>query len=239
MELSKTDAIKGIKSWPEIERPRERLIRHGPDTLTDAQLLAILLRTGRKKISALEMANQLLKQFGGLAALKQVSISELCSVNGIGPAKAAQILASIELGRRSLVQPLHSGLRALSSRDIYHHYHPLLRDLKQEVFKLLLFDGKNRLIKDMTVSTGSLSMNIVHPREVFKPAVRESAASVILLHNHPSGDPTPSPEDRELTKRLVKAGRIMGVKVLDHVVIGDGRYFSFSDQGWEIDGSPA
>jgi len=227
--------MNGIKNWPEFERPRERLIRQGPETLTDAQLLAILLRTGRKKTSAQEMANQLLRQFGGLTDLQQVSISELCSVNGIGPAKATQILAAFELGRRSLARPLHSRLRALSSRDIYEHYHPLLRDLKQEVFKLVLFDGKNRLIKDLTVSKGSLSMNIVHPREVFKPAVRESAASVILLHNHPSGDPTPSPEDRVLTNRLVKAGRIMGVKVLDHVVIGRGRYFSFSDQGWEID----
>ena len=234
MEGLKTDTAKGIKNWPEIERPRERLIRHGPEILSDAHLLAILLRTGRKKTSAVEIANHLLRQFGGLAGLKQVSIPELCSVNGIGPAKAAQILASLELGRRSLAQPLNRELRALSSRDIYHHYHPLLRDMKREIFKLLLFDGKNRLIKDTTISTGSLSLNIVHPREVFKPAVRESASSVILLHNHPSGDPTPSPEDRELTRRLVKAGRIMGIKVLDHIVIGDGRYVSFADQGWEI-----
>ncbi len=234
METSKTNTAKGIKSWPEIERPRERLMRHGPEMLSDAQLLAILLRTGRKKISAVEMAHHLLKQFGGLAALKQVTVSELCSVNGIGPAKASQILASLELGRRSLAQPLNLGLRALSSRDIYHHYHPLLRDMKRELFKLLLFDAKNRLLKDTTISTGSLSLNIVHPREVFKPAVRESASSVILLHNHPSGDPTPSPEDRELTRRLVKAGRIMGIKVLDHIVIGDGTYFSFADQGLDI-----
>lgn len=234
METFETNTVKGIKNWPEIERPRERLIRHGPETLSDAQLLAILLRTGRKSRSAVEMANHLLKQFGGLAALKQLSVSELCSVNGIGPAKAAQILASLELGRRSLAQPLNLGLQALSSRDIYHHYHPLLRDMKRELFKLLMFDGKNRLIKEMTISTGSLSLNIVHPREVFKPAVRESASSVILLHNHPSGDPTPSPEDRELTRRLVKAGRIMGIKVLDHIVIGDGRYFSFADQGFDI-----
>jgi len=225
---------KSIKSWPETERPMERLIRFGPETLSDAQLMAILIRTGRKKSSAVDMAKHLLRRFGGLASLKQVTISELCSVNGIGPAKAAQILASLELGRRSLAQPLHKELRVLSSRDIYHHYHPLLRDMKRELFKLLLFDGKNRLLKDTTISTGSLSLNIVHPREVFKPAVRESASSVILLHNHPSGDPTPSPEDRELTRRLVKAGRIMGIKVLDHVVIGDGRYFSFADQGWEI-----
>jgi DNA repair protein RadC len=234
MKSLNADTGKGIKSWPEIERPRERLIRHGPETLSDAQLLAILLRTGRRKSSAVEMAHHLLKRFGGLAALKQISVSELCSVDGVGPAKAAQILASLELGRRSLAQPLHRELRALSSRDIYHHYHPLLRDSKKEHFMLLMFDGKNRLLKEITVSTGSLSLNIVHPREVFKAAVRESATSVILLHNHPSGDPAPSPEDRELTRRLVEAGRIMGIKVLDHIVLGDGRYVSFADQGWEI-----
>jgi DNA repair protein RadC len=234
MDTGKITTTRGIKNWPEIERPRERLIRHGPEVLSDAQLLAILLRSGRKKSSAVEMAHHLLRQFGGLAALIQVSVSELCSVKGIGPAKAAQIMASLELGRRSLAQPLHTGLRALSSRDVFLHYHPLLRDMKKELFKLLLFDGKNRLLKDITISTGSLSLNIVHPREVFKSAVRESAAAVILVHNHPSGDPTPSPEDRELTKRLAKAGGIMGIKVLDHIVIGDGRYFSFADQGTEI-----
>lgn len=225
---------KGIKNWPETERPRERLIQKGAETLSDAQLLAVLLRTGRRKSSAVEMARHLLSRFGGLAAIKQVGVPELCSVDGIGPAKAAQILASLELGRRSLAHPLHRDLRVLSSRDIFDHYHPLLRDSKKEHFMLLMFDGKNRLLNEITVSTGSLSLNIVHPREVFKAAVRSSAASVIFLHNHPSGDPTPSPEDHALTRRLVKAGRIMGIKVLDHLVLGDGRYVSFADQGWEV-----
>jgi len=234
MEESKTTSPKGIKSWPEGERPRERLIQLGSESLSDAQLLAILLRTGRRKSSALDLACHLLDQCGGLAALKQLSVAELCSMKGIGPAKAAQIQASLELGRRSLAQPLNLGFRVSSSRDIYRHYYPLLRDMKKETFKLLLFDGKNRLLKDITVSTGSLSLNIVHPREVFKPAVRESAASIILLHNHPSGDSSPSPEDRELTRRLAEAGRIMGVKVLDHIVIGDGTYYSFADQGSEL-----
>jgi DNA repair protein RadC len=234
MESSKPIPTRGIRNWPEHERPRERLIRYGPDTLSDAQLLAILVRTGRNRNNAVEVAHLLITRFGGLAGLKHATVSELRTVEGIGPAKAAEILASLELGRRVLAQPIHSGLRALSSRDIYFHYHPLLRDTKKELFKLLMFDGKNRLLKDVTVSTGSLSLNIVHPREVFKSAVRESAAAVILVHHHPSGDPSPSPEDRELTKRLAKAGRIMGIKVLDHIVIGDGRYFSFADQGSEI-----
>jgi len=234
MESSSKIPTRSIRNWPECERPRERLIRQGPDTLSDALLLAILIRSGRTKNNAVEVAHLLMTRFGGLTGLRQATVSELRSVKGIGPAKAAEILASLELGRRALAQPMHAGLRALSSRDIYHHYHPLLRDSKKEHFMLLMFDGKNRLLKEITVSTGSLSLNIVHPREVFKAAVRESATSVILLHNHPSGDPAPSPEDRELTRRLVEAGRIMGIKVLDHIVLGDGRYVSFADQGWEI-----
>ena len=239
MEKEKTKAgeVSSIRSWPAEERPRERLIRMGPESLSEAQLLAILLRTGRKSTSAVEMACQLLTRAGGLSALKQMTASEICSMRGIGPAKAAQILAALELGRRSMAGPLPAGTQFPSSRQIFDHYYPLLKDMKREVFKLLLLDGKNRLVKDVHISTGSLSLTIVHPREVFKPAVRESAAAVILLHNHPSGDPSPSPEDRELTRRLIEAGRIMGIRVLDHVVIGDGRYFSFADRGLEIDGS--
>ncbi len=224
--------LKGsIPKWPASERPRERLLRLGTESVSEAELLANLIGTGEKNRNALELARLLLQRFGGLAGLKHLTIPELCSVGGIGPAKASRILAALELGRRALSEPLGLDLRAMSSRDIYSHYYPRLRDLKKEVFLLLLFDGKNRLIRDVTISTGSLSLNIVHPREVFKPAVRESASAVILLHNHPSGDPTPSAEDRELTRRLVAAGRIMGIRVLDHVVIGDGNYFSFSDRG--------
>ena len=239
MEEDKTETgeLSSIRSWPALERPRERLIRMGPESLSEAQLLAILLRTGRKSLSAVGMACQLLSRAGGLSALRQMTAAEICSMRGIGPAKAAQILAALELGRRSMAGPLSPGTKFSSSRQVYDHYSPLLRDLKKEIFKLLLLDGKNRLMKDVHVSTGSLSLNIVHPREVFKPAVRESAAAVILLHNHPSGDPAPSPEDRELTRRLTEAGRIMGIRVLDHVVVGDGRYFSFADRGLEIDGS--
>jgi len=236
MQTTKAIPTRKIREWPENERPRGRLIHHGPEAISDAELLAILIRSGRKSDNAIEVARHLLARFGGLAGLTQVTVSELRSINGIGPAKAAEILASIELGRRSMAKPIGSGLRALSSRDVFSHYHPLLRHLKREVFKLLMFDGKNRLLKDVTISTGSLSLNVVHPREVFKPAVRESAAAVILIHNHPSGDPAPSPEDRELTRRLTDAGRIMGIKVLDHIVIGAGRYFSFADHGTEING---
>jgi DNA repair protein RadC len=136
------------------------------------------------------------------------------------------------MGRRSLAIPLSTGTRISSSADLFKHFHPALRDVKHELFKVVLLDAKNTVLKETTVSEGSLTLSIVHPREVFTLAVRESAAAVILVHNHPSGDPTPSQEDRRLTDRLVAAGRLLGIRVLDHLVIGDGRYVSFSDEGW-------
>jgi DNA repair protein RadC len=223
---------KGIHSWPEHERPRELLLSKGPHGLSDAQLLAILLRIGRPDSSAVEVAMDLLSRLEGLRGLANRSLQELCVVPGIGPAKAAQILAAVELGKRALAIPLTAGLRIRQSQDIFQHYYPLLRDLRHEVFKALLLDAKHGLIRDMTVSEGSLTVSIVHPREVFNLAVRESAAAVIFVHNHPSGDPHPSEEDHALTRRLTAAGEILGIRVLDHIVIGDGRYVSFADEGF-------
>lgn len=222
---------KGIQSWPEHERPRELLLSNGPQGLSDAQLLAILLRIGRPDLSAVGVAMDLLARLEGLRGLANRSLQELCVVPGIGPAKAAQILAAVELGKRALSTPLTAGLRIRQSQDIFHHYYPLLRDLRHEVFKALLLDAKHGLIRDMTISEGSLTVSIVHPREVFNLAVRESAAAVIFVHNHPSGDPHPSEEDHALTRRLMAAGEILGIRVLDHIVIGDGRYVSFADEG--------
>ncbi|HLG43909.1 MAG TPA: DNA repair protein RadC [Nitrospirales bacterium] len=222
----------GIATWPLEERPRERLLRYGPETLTDGQLLAILLGNGHARGTALDISMALLNRHGGLQGLGQDGIRELCSVRGIGPAKAAVIKAALEIGKRATSVPLTTGQRVTSSRDVFGYYRPLLRDLRREVFKVILLDGKNTIIKDVTVSEGSLTLSIVHPREAFVPAVRESAAAVIFVHNHPSGDPEASPEDRALTQRLVSAGEIMGIRVLDHVIIGDIRYFSFADQGW-------
>lgn len=224
-------SLRTIKNWPKSERPRERLIEKGPSSLSDAQLLAVLLRTGREQASAVELAIDLLTRFGGLSGLAAVSISELCAVAGIGPAKAADLLASLELGRRVLTKPLKKGLKIRGSIEVYRHYHLMLRDLKKEVFKVLLLDSKHRVLKDLTISTGSLNLNVVHPREVFHQAIRESAAALIVLHNHPSGDPTPSEEDYELTTRLVKAGEIIGIAVLDHLILGDGQYVSFAERG--------
>jgi DNA repair protein RadC len=225
-------ARRGIQSWPEEERPRELLFAKGPQGLSDAQLLAILLRVGRADSSAVEVAMDVLTQLEGLRGLANRSLEELCAIPGIGPAKAAQILAGIELGKRALATPLTEGNRIQGSKHIFEHYYPLLRDLRHEVFKAVLLDAKHTVIRDCTVSQGSLTVSIVHPREVFNLAVRESAAAIIFVHNHPSGDPEPSQEDHALTQRLMAAGEILGIRVLDHVVIGDGRYVSFADEGY-------
>ena len=227
-----TKGIKrGIQGWPKRERPREQLIRLGPNSLSDSQLLAILLRTGRPDSTAVQVSMELLHRLDGLSGLANRALEELCTIPGIGRAKAAQIQAAIELGKRVLSVPIASGVRIKSSGDLFHHYHPLLRDLRHEVFKIILLDAKHCIIRDETVSKGSLTVSIVHPREVFGFAVKASAAAVIFLHNHPSGDPNPSQEDRSLTKRLVEAGNILGIQVLDHLIIGDGKYVSFADQG--------
>lgn len=220
-----------IRDWPEDERPRERLIKHGAESLSDAQLVAILLRTGHQRQNAVALAIKLILQFGGLLALSQASIAELCKNQGIGPAKAAILKAALELGRRTISSPLHAGVRIRGSQDIYRHYHAHLRGLKHEMFKVILLDGKNRILRDTIISEGSLTVSIVHPREAFNPAVRDSAGAVIFIHNHPSGDPTPSREDHALTKRLVACGDLLGIKVLDHLVVGDGNYYSFADRG--------
>ncbi len=215
-----------------MERPRERLIRDGPYALSDSQLLAIILQTGRPDTTAVQVSMELLQRSNGLSGLSNRGVEELCSIPGIGRAKAAQIQAAIELGKRVLSTPLTRGIRIGASHDLFQHYYPLLRDLRYEVFKVILLDARHCVIRDSTVSKGSLTLSIVHPREVFNLAVRASAAAVIFLHNHPSGDPFPSDEDRTLTKRLVDAGNILGIRVLDHLIIGDGKYVSFADQGW-------
>lgn len=238
-EVQRRERKGGIHQWPLSERPRERLLQDGPEALSDAQLLAILLRVGRQDSSAVEVAMDLLRQLDGLHGLSNRSVEELCRISGVGPAKAAQLKAAIELGKRVLAAPLSSGTKIASSADLFRHYYPLLRDLRHEMFKIVLLDAKHVIIRDATVSEGSLTVSIVHPREVFNLAVRESAAAVIFVHNHPSGDPSPSEEDRVLTARLVAAGELLGIQVLDHLIIGDGHYTSFADQGWLNQASPA
>ncbi len=222
-----------IKDWPVADRPREKLLLSGPATLSDTELLALILRTGHagSGSSALDLSRQLLQRFGSLRAMASAAATELCEVSGVGPAKAAEILALGELARRFAITPLAPGMRFTSSGAVFAHFHERLRDLKKEVFLSLLLDSKNRVLREIKVSEGSLNASIVHPREVFQPVIRESAAAVLFVHNHPSGDPAPSREDLELTERLREAGNLMGVRVLDHIIIGCGRYVSLADRG--------
>jgi len=219
-----------VKSWPENERPRERLIAQGTATLSDAQLLAIILRSGKAGRTALDLGRELLDRFGGLSGIEQASIRELCALPGIGPAKAAEIKAAIEIGKR-YQRPSLAGASFCSCEDVVNYFGPRMKDLKKEVFRCALLDTKNKIIREEIVSMGSLTASIVHPRDTFKAAIRESAAAVIFIHNHPSGDTRPSQEDILLTRRLVQAGEVLGIQVLDHVIIGDGTHFSFRDNG--------
>jgi DNA repair protein RadC len=229
--------MQPIKEWPESDRPREKLLEHGPESLSPAELLAIILRTGEASTgqSALDHGRALMTLSGNsFRALADASTQELCTIKGIGPAKAAQVKAALEIARRFAQEEIKRGDQFRSSSDIFKHYHEQLGSLKKEEFHVLLLDAKNRKIKDVRISEGSLTSSLVHPREVFNPVIRESAAAVVLVHNHPSGDPTPSQEDLHITRRLRDVGDIMGVRVLDHLIIGRGKYVSFVDDGyWE------
>ncbi|WP_277058408.1 RadC family protein [Trichlorobacter lovleyi] len=223
-----------IKDWPEDERPREKLLKRGAAALSDAELLALVLRTGDAAAgkSAIDLGRELLERFdGNLRELAQAELNELQQIKGLGLAKAASIKAAFTLGKRFQARRLETLERFTSPAQVFDFFHHELRDNRKELFLTLLLDGKNRITRKVQVSEGSLNQSIVHPREVFAPAVRESAAAVIFIHNHPSGDPAPSREDREITRRLNEAGEILGIKVLDHIIIGDGAYFSFVESG--------
>lgn len=222
-----------IKNWPEDERPRERLIKFGEDKLSDAHLLGMLLGSGDKQANknAVDLALDLLNQFGGLQHLDTASINEMCQIKGIGSAKAAQIKAALEVGKRLTSKNTGPRVKMLCSQDFVNYFSPFLRRLKKEVVKIALLNPKLQIIKDITVSEGSLNSSIVHPREVMIPAIKESAASIVMIHNHPSGDPTPSQQDMQITHRISKTGHIIGIKLLDHIIIGDGSFYSFADEG--------
>lgn len=220
-----------IKSLPQDLRPRERLAAGGPEALSNAELLAIILRTGWQQENALDLAQRLLAEPRGLRFLAEASFEELASFKGVGPAKAAQVKAAVELGRR-LAQAGRVGRPVIHSPlDVAALLMEEMRYLDREHFRALSLNTKNQVLSLDNISIGSLNSSIVHPREVFKRAITNSAAAVILVHNHPSGDPAPSREDIEVTKRLVQAGKILGIAVLDHIIIGDGRYLSFKEKG--------
>ena len=221
-----------IKGMPSEERPREKMIRQGKESLSNGELLAILLKSGSREKSALELANELLcLSQDGLLYLEDCSIEEMAAVKGIGEAKACQIMAALELGKRAATLPRKEKPAIGGPQDIVQLFMEKMRYYKKEYFKTLLLDTKGRVIEETEISVGDLNSAPVHPREVFMQAVRRSAAAVVLLHNHPSGDPTPSPEDLEITARLVESAHILGINVVDHIVIGDGVYVSMKSEG--------
>jgi DNA repair protein RadC len=223
-----------IKDMPESMRPREKLMLRGESTLSEAELLAIVLGGGTRNINAVDLATLLLSEYKNLRQLKEASLEELMEVKGIGPAKAVSIKAALELGRRAAIDAptkMHikspeDAINAATGANMEE-----MRYFDREHFRVMYLDRKGGLLVMEDVSVGGLHSSIVHPREVFKTAVKKSAASMILIHNHPSGDPTPSREDIDITNRLIEAGKLMGIEVLDHVIIGDNTYCSLKARG--------
>ena len=223
---------QSIKQWPENERPRERLLEYGAESLSDAQLLAIVLRTGGGQKSALDLAMEILNVFGSLKRLEEASKGELSGIKGLGKAKIAQVKAACELGRRLSREVVDKGPAFSTGREVYQYYCNRFDNCRKEEFHCAILDAKNRLARNYRVSVGTLTQSLIHPREAFREAIRESAASVIFVHNHPSGDPKPSSDDILVTEKLVKAGELIGIKVLDHVIIGNRSYVSMMEHGY-------
>jgi len=220
-----------IRDLPVEERPRERLQQYGAGMLSNAELLAILLRVGARGVSALRMADRLLRDLGGLAGIAKARLPQLSSQPGIGLAKAAQLQAAFELGKRLAAASEHGRPMVNSAADAAALVMEELRYLDQECLVALFLDTRNQLIRKKTLTMGTLTGSTAHPREIFKEAVTHSAASLIVVHNHPSGDPTPSKTDIALTDRLVKASQLIGIPLLDHLIIGDGKYASLKQLG--------
>lgn len=214
-----------VRDLPKEERPREKLIQRGAASLSDTELLAILLRTGTSSVSVLHLAEEVLAKYQdkGLVSIMNISPQEIASVHGVGLAKAATIVAAVELGRRLSAKAAQKLEKIEGPEDVARYASPLLRFEQKEHFLVMLLDVRNRVLAMPTISIGSLTASVAHPREIFREAIRYSAANMILIHNHPSGDPTPSREDIQITKQMMKAGAIMGIPVLDHIIIaGDG-----------------
>ncbi len=224
-----------IKEMPEDARPRERLERSGPEVLSNQELLAITISTGvvsgKIKCTAIDLATNLLKEFDSLKGIAQTDFKQLIEVSGIGPAKACQIMAAFELGKRVAMFTTNNKPIIRQPTDVFDYFRDEMSLLPNEIFRVVALDTKNRILKDKTISEGTLNASIVHPRDVFRFAVIQTAANIILLHNHPSGDPTPSKEDLQITKRLVEVGKIMDIQVLDHLVIAGGKYISMKEMG--------
>lgn len=221
-----------IREMPAAERPRERLTRLGASALSAVELLALVIGSGGGGRSAIDLAQQVFARNGGsLRRLASSPVASIRSIAGVGPAKAVVLHAALEIGRRLAAESRNAGEPVSGPMDVYRFFAPRLEDLPVEEFHVAVLDTQHRLERDITVTRGLLSASLVHPREVFREAIAERAASIILVHNHPSGDPTPSTDDRKVTSQLVAAGRLLDIPVHDHVIIGRGRYASFAESG--------
>lgn len=224
--------IRLIKDFSPEEKPREKLKNLGLHAVENVELMAILLGSGTKGENVLQLADKVLDMIKHELFFQEISLEDLMEIKGIGLSKASTILAGIELGRRLQLEDNRRSIQINNPQSIADYYYTKLRHEMKEHFCVLLLDTKNRIIAEEKISEGSLNASIVHPREVFKPAIRKSANSVILIHNHPSGDTEPSREDIEVTKRLVEAGEIIGISVLDHIIIGDHQYLSMKKESY-------
>lgn len=220
-----------VKDLPLEERPRERLLHYGPENLAASELIAIILRTGSADQTVTSLADELLVTFKDLRGIAKASCAEIANIKGIGPAKAVQLKAAFELGRRILTgNPVQAPMIS-KPQDIFNLMKASFQDLDREHFKVIHLNTKNHVLKIETTAIGILSSSPVHPREVFKEAIKMNSAGIILTHNHPSGDPTPSQDDLLLTSRLREAGDILGIQVIDHIIFGDNRYVSLKERG--------
>lgn len=219
-----------VRDLPRQERPRERLQKFGPEALSAQELLALVIGRGIPKKSVMNIAQELLAKFGNVRAISQATIEELSQIKGIALAKAVQIKACFELGKREDLEPEFINLDIKDPEAVIKAIRASIKDRSKEHFKLILLNPRNKIIGISTISIGTLNASLVHPREVFKDAITHSAASVVLAHNHPSGDPEPSEDDIMITKRLIEAGKILGVEVTDHVVISKNGFFSFKEK---------
>jgi len=232
-----TDAayIPTIKELPTSERPRERLLEYGVGALSTAELLAIILRTGTRDENVILLSHRILARFGSLAGLVQASTAEMISEHGLGPAKVAQLKAALELGRRMLVESPEERSQIRSPADAANLVMTEMGLLEQEQLRVILLDTKNRVLATPTIYVGSLNTSLIRVGELFREAIRTNCASLIVLHNHPSGDPTPSPEDVAVTRQIVEAGKLLDVDVLDHLIIGRQRFVSLKERGLGFD----
>jgi len=219
-----------IKQWPLQDRPREKLLRKGPAVLSDAELLALLIGSGTRSMSALDLAKAAVTDYGNLSSMAGCTAGELLRIKGLGPAAVSRIIAAFELGRRAEKASYTNSTKITCVEDVVSFYRPMTRDLKKEVFRVLLLDSANNIIRESIVTEGILNASLVHPREVFKPAVDYSAASIIIMHNHPSGNAHPSQNDFTVTEQLAKAGKVLGIPLTDHVIIARNTYYSFAQQ---------